>query len=142
MRIGSETGNNMTCANHQSKGRFRNPMFRTSAWSILWALGSSTFALWPGCRPNVAPPDLRDCTRIEVHYPAYLPVFADPDLQNEILDAQEKEYVNSLGTWVVADQELIRTFARGVSQGTYWGEQIGRSKSSGSTWSATMAMGK
>ena len=81
-----------------------------------------------GCLPDRSPPDLSNCTRIEIRYPSstldyFLPSTA---LQRSILSTKEKEYIQSIEFFTVNDPERIKAFAHDVSMGSYGGRMWGK----------------
>jgi len=94
-------------------------MCGASPFGIAWTLVPIVLALCPACRPKA--PDLATCTRIELHYTrgALNHFFPSSSIRNTILSADEREYVQSCDSWTVTDQDLIKTFARDLSQGVY-----------------------
>jgi len=77
----------------------------------------------PGCLNCFSPPDLSECTRIEISYhPSALSYFVpSTTLQNSILSSNEKDYLESTKTFIVTDRRLIEEFAHSVSLGKYAG---------------------
>ncbi len=64
------------------------------------------------------PPDLRNCTRIEIQYqPSMLEYFFPYEGQQSLLSRSEKHDLQSLRTIVVDDPELIKAFAKDVKKG-------------------------
>jgi len=64
------------------------------------------------------PPDLRNCTRIEIQYqPSMLEYFFPYAGQQSLLSRSEKHDLQSLRTIVVDDPELIKAFAKDVKKG-------------------------
>ena len=80
----------------------------------------------PGC-PRVPPPNVSTCTRIEIIYPrSALNYFVrDTTLQNSVLNTEEKNYIHSFDSFVINDQQRIKTFAHNLSQGSYYGQLRG-----------------
>jgi len=65
---------------------------------------------------------LRGCTRVELRYgPSTLGYFAAGVNWQDLLNAEETEYLQSLETIIVDDQEFIKALARDVSLGSYDG---------------------
>jgi hypothetical protein len=66
----------------------------------------------------VAHPDLMHCTRIEVKLKESAPGFFFPRADEQsILSPAEEEYLQSLGTIVVTDQQLLKAIANEIAQG-------------------------
>lgn len=67
------------------------------------------------------PPDISDCTRIEVRYKegALNNFIPSTSGQNTILSEDERKHVKSFNTWTVTDLQLIQAFAYDVSRGIY-----------------------
>jgi len=42
-----------------------------------------------------------------------------PSIKNPLFSTEERQYIGSFDTWVVKDQDIIKAFARDVSQGSY-----------------------
>jgi len=69
-----------------------------------------------------SPPDLRDCTRLEIRYlPSTLDYFFSGQDADNLLNPAEKKYIQSLETFVVTDPRCIEAFAQEISQGTLHG---------------------
>jgi hypothetical protein len=67
----------------------------------------------------VAPPDLRHCTKIEVHYlPSVLELFFYNDWYKALLNPMELSHIQSTEGIVVDDRERINRFAETVASGT------------------------
>jgi len=72
-------------------------------------------------QPDPKPPDLSDCTHVELRYsPTILRRVFGSKPQN-YLNKEEIEYVQSLDKIVVDDPEFIKALAHDISLGTYWG---------------------
>jgi len=75
-----------------------------------------------GCNRDPSPPDLSNCTRIEVqYYPPTLDYFLHVSEFQDILSLAEMKYIQSLKTFVVSDQKRIKAFAHDISLGRYHG---------------------
>jgi hypothetical protein len=98
---------------------FRSCARRVGPLTLAWILSLAIIIPSLGCSRE--PPDLSDCTRIEVHYidGALNHFIPDRDAQNSLLSEDERRYVKSFDTWTVTDQQLIKAFAYDVAQGTY-----------------------
>jgi len=69
-----------------------------------------------------SPPDLSDCTRIEIRYlPSTLDYFFRGQDVDNLLTPAEKKYIQSLETFVVTDPRRIEAFAHDISLGTLHG---------------------
>ena len=120
---------------HATKGasndKFRIAMFVSLCLFLLFLI-----TVFPGCIyyiPFSTPPDLSTCTRLEIQYdPSTLDYFVRCGDPQKLLTPAEKNYIQSLKTFVVDDQERIKAFAKDVSLGSYkahiwWGGlSIGR----------------
>jgi len=63
-------------------------------------------------------PDLAQCTRVDVHFKTSALEFYFPHVDEQsLLSASEKQYLESLGTAVIQDQESLKHFASEVAQG-------------------------
>jgi hypothetical protein len=72
----------------------------------------------PSSTPS--PPDLSHCTRLEIQYsPSVYEAIAPGPADQNILDPQETQYLQSVGTLTVGDQSLIKKFAQNVALSTY-----------------------
>ena len=74
------------------------------------------------------PPDLSDCSRLEIRYPVstldyFLP---SSDIQDTVFSSDEKEYIKSIDFFTLDDPERIQAFACDVSIGSYDGYLWGR----------------
>jgi hypothetical protein len=79
---------------------------------------------------TLLPPDLNNCTRIDVQYlPSALQRFFPTEKDLKLLNASEDEYLQSLETIIVDDPERIKMFARDIRAGSFGG--TGRSFSMG-----------
>ncbi len=107
----------MRYAYRQFQKMLQVSLFGASQLAGAWIPLSIALMLCLGCRK---PPDLTDCTRIELHYTSGAINYFIPD--RRILSEEEQRYVRSLDTSTVSDHELIETFAYSVKQGTYWGK--------------------
>ena len=68
------------------------------------------------------PPDLSRCTRLEIRLePSVLEWVAVTKRDQGLLNKAEHEYLRSLGTFIVRDQEQIRAFARELMEAPYKG---------------------
>jgi len=66
-----------------------------------------------------SPPDLSDCTRLEIRYlPSTLDYFFSGKDVDNLLSPTEKKYIQSLETFVMTDPRRIEAFAHDISQGT------------------------
>ena len=69
-------------------------------------------SLYPGCDRDVSPPDMSNCSRIEVkYYPCTLDYFFRVSVPQNIFNQAEMKYIQSLETFVVNDQKRIKSFA-------------------------------
>jgi len=80
-------------------------------------------ALCTGCIyyiPFSSPPDLSTCTSLEIQYdPSTLAYFVRCSNPQNLLTPAEKNYIQSLKTFVVDDQDRINAFAKDVKLGSY-----------------------
>jgi hypothetical protein len=93
----------------------------TSAVLVLMSL---SLPIWPGCRRKATgpqPPDLKACTRLEVHdpYGTLNYVISDAATHADIFSDEEKKFLRSFATHVIANPDVVRAFAWVVSRGTY-----------------------
>jgi hypothetical protein len=90
--------------------------------SILLVLVSGPLAYNSGCRQE--PPDLSECTRLELKcpYTAMHYFFAGLD---GLFSDEEKEYIQQYNSWTIEDRDLIDTFARNVARGAFTGRKQG-----------------
>ena len=80
-----------------------------------------------GCDQDVSPPDISNCSRIEVkYYPSTLDYFFRVSVPQNIFNQAEMKYIQSLKTFVVNDQKRIKSFAHDISLGCYDGLQTGK----------------
>ena len=78
-----------------------------------------------GCDRDKPPPDISNCSRIEVkYYPSTLDYFFHVSVPQNIFSQAEMKYIQSLETFVVNDQKRIKSFAHDISLGCYHGLQI------------------
>ena len=100
-----------------------NDKFRVSMFVSLCLFLLSLITVFPGCIyyiPFSSPPDLSTCTRLEIQYaPSMLVYFVRCSEPQNLLTPAEKDYIQSLKTFVVKDQERINAFAKDVSLGSY-----------------------
>jgi len=69
---------------------------------------------WPG----VSPPDINDCTQIEMQFqPSILDYFFPYPNERDLLSAEEVKYLQSTQKVVTDNQEHIKVFAREVGKG-------------------------
>jgi hypothetical protein len=67
-----------------------------------------------------APPDLTDCTRVEIHYlPSLVEAFFPGRWQVDILSPTELAHVQSLNPIVVEEGARVKAVAQKISSGTY-----------------------
>ena len=89
----------------------------------------SLMAMLPGCPFSVQdslPPDLSDCTHLDVLYlPSTLNYFFGGQDVDNLLRPAEKKYIQSLEYFTVTDTKRIKAFAHDISQGTLYGIQHG-----------------
>ncbi len=71
-------------------------------------------------RPH--PPDLSDCTRLEVRLAegAMVQFFTET---KSIFNDEETRYIHSCDTWIVDDPDVIRNFAEDLGKGKYWRQE-------------------
>jgi hypothetical protein len=75
---------------------------------------------FPGCILKTSPPDLSNCTRIEIQYgPSTLGYFCGDSGLQDVLSTDEKKYMQSLKTFIMTDQKRIKAFAHEISLGNY-----------------------
>ncbi len=73
-------------------------------------------------RQTPSPPSLYLCTRAEITYqPSMLEFFFPSISQRSLLSPAERDYLGSLKTTVVEDQEQLRSLADGIGRGRYGG---------------------
>jgi hypothetical protein len=100
--------------------KLRNAIFFFVLLILLTLLLSNT-----GCIFDKSPPDLRNCTYIEIRYPrSTLDYFLPGPLKN-VLNKEEKKYVKSFEYFKIADKKKIKSFAMDVSLGKYNGHMRG-----------------
>ena len=105
---------------HSRKGPSR-------VWIVLFFLGvlylllAVALQFCPFYVRDIYPPDLSNCTRIEIHWtPGILDHTApESSIQRSIFSSDDKEYIQSFDTYIVTDSERIKAFANDVSQGAY-----------------------
>ena len=74
-----------------------------------------------------SPPDLSDCTRLEIRYlPSTLDYFFVGHEVDNLLSPAEKNYIQSLEIFLVTDPMCIEAFAHDISQGTLFNIQLGK----------------
>jgi hypothetical protein len=109
---------------------FSNAMSEVFILFVLSLLLCVVLLFCPGCLPDRSPPDLSNCTRIEIRYTRstldyFLP---SSDIQDTVLSPKEKAYIKSIEFFTVNDPERIKAFAHDVSMGSYggrmWGSRI------------------
>ena len=72
--------------------------------------------------PELSPPDLSRCTRVEIQYqPSMLDYFFPYAAKRSLLSPKETQCLRSIRTIVVHDQECILAFAHDVSKGSRGG---------------------
>ena len=110
--------------NRQSKKVFRVSRRRAGLLGLAVILLVTLMVLRWGCRK---PPDISDCTRIEVRYVRGALDYFIPDIggQNRILNEDERKLIKSFDTWTVTDPQLIRAFDYDVGQGIYRRDLLG-----------------
>jgi hypothetical protein len=100
---------------------------------IIFVLCPFLLAVLPSCQkgasrsklPELSPPDLSGCTRVELLYtPRTLKYFFYNAERQDLLNPEEKEYLQSLKI-VVDDPEFLKALAHDVSQGSYFGPKDG-----------------
>jgi len=68
-------------------------------------------------RPEISPPDLSCCTRLEIRYrPSLLDYFFPYPSERVVMSDQEVEHLRSLHAVVVDDQECISAFGREIAE--------------------------
>jgi hypothetical protein len=68
--------------------------------------------------PVVSPPDLTGCTRVEIRYqPSMLEYFFPYSNERALMSSKEVEYLQSLETIVVDDQEHLKSLAEEIGKG-------------------------
>ena len=78
--------------------------------------------------PKVSPPDLNNCTRLEIWYrPSVLDYFFPYPNERDLLSAEEVKYLQSLQKIVADNQERLKEFAHEVSEGLAGGIYTERS---------------
>ena len=84
-----------------------------------------------GC--NRKPPDISNCTRIEVHYTRGALEYFIPETEDQdtLLNDDERLLMKSFDTWTVTDPQLIKAFAYDINQGTYYDNMRGTIKPRG-----------
>ena len=87
-------------------------------FTFLCLLFLVVFLFCPGCDRDVSPPDLSECTHLEIQCPwsAMRYFFLGLD---DIFNAEEREYIRSCNTWIVKERDVIKAFAEDVSQGIF-----------------------
>ncbi|MGB2864503.1 MAG: hypothetical protein WBC05_14340 [Sedimentisphaerales bacterium] len=89
-----------------------------SVFTFLWCLLLALFLFCPGCERDVSPPDLSECTHLEVQCPHSAMRYFFLGLEG-IFNAEEIEYIRSCNIWIVKERDVIKAFAEDVSQGTF-----------------------
>lgn len=113
------------CNDHPSKEMLQGPQCGVDPLRHMWILSVMIMTSCLGC--NRQPPDISNCTRIEVHYTRgaleyFIPETEDQDI---LLNDDERLLIKSFDTWTVTDPQLIKAFAYDVSWGTYRGKERG-----------------
>ena len=104
-----------------------NTMFIVSMFVFLCFFFVFLLRYCPFYVRDSSPPDLSDCTSLEIRYLSstldYF--FGGQDIDN-LLNSDEKKYIQSLETFVVTDTKRIEAFANDISQGTLYGIAHGK----------------
>jgi hypothetical protein len=80
-------------------------------------------------KPDTFPPDLSNCTHIEIkYYPSSLDYFLSDNHMYalNVLSTDEKAYIKSFKTFTIVDPKLIKTFSDYLLKGTCTGRMEGR----------------
>jgi hypothetical protein len=79
--------------------------------------------------PNPSPPDINDCTHIEIQYlPSTLEYSFFTDEEKELLSPEETEYIQSLGTIIADDEKGLKIFSSVIGSSSYIGDVNGTSR--------------
>jgi len=79
--------------------------------------------------PNPSPPDINDCTHIEIQYlPSTLEYFFHTDEEEKLLSPEETEYIQSLETIVADDEKGLKIFSSVIGSSSYVGDANGTSR--------------
>jgi hypothetical protein len=88
---------------------------------VLFLLLAVALQFCPFYVRDTSPPDLSNCTRLEIRYLdstlGYF--FVGQDVDN-LLSSYEKKYIQSLETFVITDPRRIKAFEHDISQGTFY----------------------
>ncbi len=70
---------------------------------------------------DTSPPDLSNCTRLEIRYlPSTLGYFFVGQDVDNLLSSSEKQYIQSFETFLITDPRCIEAFSHDISQGTLY----------------------
>lgn len=93
---------------------------------VLYLLLAVALQFCPFYVRDTSPPDLSNCTRLEIRYlTSTLNYFLSGQDVDNLLNSTEKKYIQSLETFVMTDPKRIKAFAHDISQGTLYGIQHG-----------------
>jgi len=97
------------------------PRFSVVVFVLSYLIPFAVFFTCSGCTPDTSPPNLSDCTRIEIRWtPGTLDYIApESSIRRGIFSTDDKEYIQSFDTYMVTDPKRIKAFANDVNQGTY-----------------------
>ena len=94
-------------------------------WIAFCVISLSVIQGCPFRSRDSTPPDLSNCTRLEIKYlPSTLGYFFMGHNIDNLLNLAEKKYIQSIETFVVTDASSIKNFASDISQGTFRGIQL------------------
>lgn len=114
----------MKSIKYRTNTQYAIGLVREISMLILYILTSVLLVFCSSCRPS--PPDLSECTRLEIQCPFNNPMLYFGFLRYEdIFNAQEKEFIHSCNTWVVKDVNVIKAFADDIGKGVSYGLKKG-----------------
>jgi len=106
--------------NRQSRRVFRVSARRIGLLGLAVILSVTVMTLIRGCHRE--PPDIGDCTRLEVHFiRGAIRYYIYTAERYRIFNEDERRLVKSFDTLTVTDPQLIKAFAHDIGQGTYKG---------------------
>jgi len=104
-----------------------NIKFKLFVFYILCLLLLSVLLGCPFSVRDSTPPDISKCTHLEIRYlPSTLDYFFSGQGIDNLLNSDEKKYIQSLETLVVTDTRSIKLFANDINQGTLSGIRHGK----------------
>ena len=88
---------------------------------VLFLLLAIMLQFCPFYVQDTSPPDLSNCTHLEIQYqPSTLGYFLIGQDVDNLLSSSEKQYIQSLETFVMTDPNCIEAFAQDISRGTFY----------------------